>query len=305
MKRLGVLVPIVTPCSRAGEPDADGLKGVCDDMMGAGCDGIFVAGSTGRGPWFTLKEKAAACRVIADHLDSTTPFFAGCMATGLGGMLENARALSDAGARGAVLTAPGYYGYNQQEIEAIFLKFADSSPLPVMIYDIPAFAGSKLDTDMLERLARHENIIGFKDSSSDFERFERLTSLLDGVADFYLVQGKEHLIADSLLGGASGMTASLILIDPRPFVALCEAGFAGDTKRTQELQGFVTDVMEVCNESFKRRPEISTIFHLLNHCLKKRGVCDNILLAHEGESPPWIIDQAERTMDICQKAMSK
>ena len=123
---------------------------------------------------------------------------------GLPEMLENTQAMADAGAQGAVLTCPGYFSYNQQEIETIFLKFADISPLPVMIYDIPDFTGSKLEVGMITRLAAHENIVGFKDSSADFERFEELLTILKDVPDFYLIQGKEHIQAASLLAGSPG-----------------------------------------------------------------------------------------------------
>lgn len=50
MKQLGVIVPIVTPCNVSGDPDIEQLKVVCDDMLDAGCHGIFVLGSTRRGP---------------------------------------------------------------------------------------------------------------------------------------------------------------------------------------------------------------------------------------------------------------
>ena len=64
MKDFGVLVPVVTPCSRTGEVDLDGLKAVCTYVLGSGCKGIFVAGSTGRGPWFDLKTKIKICKTV-------------------------------------------------------------------------------------------------------------------------------------------------------------------------------------------------------------------------------------------------
>ena len=50
MKDFGPIVPLVTPCSCAGVPDLIGLQAVCQEMLQVGCKGIFVAGSTGRGP---------------------------------------------------------------------------------------------------------------------------------------------------------------------------------------------------------------------------------------------------------------
>lgn len=304
MKQLGALVPIVTPCSRAGRPDIGALKAVCKYMLEAGCAGIFVGGSTGRGPWFSRKDRARICRAAAEQIGPETPLFAGCMASGLPEMLENARGAADAGARVAVVTGPYYFNYSQQEIEAILLKFADYSPLPVMIYDIPVFAGAKLETKTVGRLARHEKIIGLKDSSADFVSFQELVRNLGNITDFYLIQGKEHLLADSILAGASGMTVSLIHIDPRPFVALYGAASSGNAELAGCLQGHITEVMGLLDESFRRRPETSTLFHFLNCALRRRGVCDNILLGHEGECPGWLAEHASRAMEICQSACS-
>ena len=305
MKKLGVLVPIVTPCSKSSEVNTEELKTVCSDMLKCGCHGIFVAGSTGRGPWFGRDDRAKICQTIAGHMDSDIPLFAGCMAMGLPEMLENARAMADAGARGVVVTSPSYFSYNQQEIEAIFLRFADDSPLPVVVYDIPDFAGAKLDTDMLCRLAKHENIIGFKDSSTDLQRFKDMIAALSDFKDFYLIQGKENIQAVSLLAGGSGMTVSLLHAGPRLFVALCNAAIAGDAELANDLQKSVTGVMNIMVESFKRRPAISSLFHILNHALKIRGVCSNILLEHEGETPAWLAEQAEKMVKICKDAVEK
>lgn len=288
MKELGIVAPIVTPCNRSGEPDLDGVRAVCDDLLGAGIHGIFVAGSTGRGPWFSREHCARICRTVAGHIPSSTPLFAGCMDSGLPGMLENARAMADAGATVAVATAPGYFNYSPQEIETIFTQLADACPLPVMIYDIPGFSGTKLGLGFVLRMARHENVVGFKDSSADFARFEKLLAALAEPSDFWLLQGKENLLADSILAGASGFVVSLLHINAKPFVALYEAARSGNAPMAQQCQARVSVLFEIVNNCFARRPETSTLFHLINAALRQRGVCDNILLEHEGETPDWI-----------------
>ena len=193
MKDLGIVVPMVTPCTRTAEPDLEGFRAVCDYVLGAGCHTIFVGGSSGRGPWFSRADRAKICRAAADHIGEDTPLLAGCMAAGLTDMVTNAQTMADAGAKIAVVTAPGYFDYSQSEIEAIFLKFADASPLPVVVYDIPVFAKVKLDWQMVQRLARHGNIIGFKDSTADFSRFEPPIRLLDETPRIPVVAGQREI----------------------------------------------------------------------------------------------------------------
>ncbi len=128
MKDLGPVVPIVTPCNLNGSMDLDGFRSVCNEMLDAGCKGIFIAGTTGRGPWFSLSERIKLCKAAADRIQGVVPLFAGCTSSGLPGMIENACAMADAGAQIAVATVPTYFHYNQTEIETIYSKFADASP---------------------------------------------------------------------------------------------------------------------------------------------------------------------------------
>ena len=299
LKAFGILVPLVTPCDRKGRIDKDGLRSVCSDMVQAGCEGIFIMGSTGRGPWYSRDQQAEACRTAADFLRADTPLFAGCMATGLDGMIENARAMADSGARVAVVTAPGYFHYNQAEVHYVFMKFADNSPLPVLIYDIPGFAGIKLQGEVVESLSRHGNIAGLKDSSADMDQFRQLIGALESLPNFYLFQGKEHLLADSIIEGASGFVVSLLHIDPRPFVLLYDAARTGQDPKAQKIQTGITKLLGLIEDCFQRRPETSTLFHILNASLVKRGICPNILLEHEGECPAWIDDTVEEAMELC------
>lgn len=297
-RALGVLAPIVTPCSRSGEPDLDGLRCVCDDMLQAGADAVFVLGSTGRGPWFGLNAGRAVCRAAADHLGPAVPLFAGCMDSGLPRMLERAQAMADSGAQFAVATAPGYFNYSQREIESVFLKFADASRLPVMIYDIPAFTGTKLDMECVLRLARHENVIGFKDSSEDIERFRILTEALADRRQLWLLQGKENLLLESLQAGASGFVVSLLHILPRPFVELYRAVRDADPGKATALQNRVNDLFRLVVGCVKRGPESSTLFHIINGALRRRKVCENVLLEHEGDAPDWLEEAAAKAIQI-------
>jgi dihydrodipicolinate synthase/N-acetylneuraminate lyase len=302
MKDLGPVVPIVTPCHPDGSLDLDGFRSVCNQMLEAGCCGIFVAGTTGRGLWFSLSERQKLCRAAADQTKGIVPLFAGCSSSGLPEMLENASAMADAGAQVAVATVPGYFHYSQSEIETIYLKFADACPLPVMIYDIPEFTNVKLANEMVLRLAQHGNVIGFKDSSADFERFTGLMDALQSFPNFYLMQGKENLIADSLRHGASGFIVSLLHIDPRPFIGVYHAVRAGNDQLADMLQAEINKVIELVRETIERRPESSTLFHMLNYALREKGICNNILLEHDDNAPAWVLENTRQALEICLAA---
>ena len=299
MKELGIVVPIVTPCTRDGQVDLEGLKTVCNDMIQAGCHGIFVLGSTGRGPWFGRDDRVKICSTVAEMIGTKNPLLAGCMAAGLSTMLEHAGMMADSGATIAVATAPMYFQYTGKELETIFLKFADASPLPVIIYDIPDLTGMALEPKLLMKLATHGNIVGFKDSSANYDNFKQLLDTLNTEApDFYLMQGKEHLLKDSLFAGSSGLVVSLLHVNPQPFVGLYNAVQANDTEKADHLQQAITEIMDCIMSCFAKQPATSTLFHFLNTALNDRGINVNIRLEHEGRCPDWIAAKARQALGI-------
>jgi len=298
MKNFGILVPVATPCTRSGEVDSQGLVAVVDEMIAAGAAGVFVMGSTGRGPWFPLSTQKAVCQTVTDHLRSDRPVFAGCMAMGLEDMVAKAKTFADVGAQVAVVTAPPYFAYSQHEVEQIFLAVADRSPIPVLVYDIPKFAGMKLDTSPLMRLADHSNVIGFKDSSADMERFRALCKTFAGRDDFLLFQGKEHILAESLRAGASGFVVSLVHITPRPFADLLHAVRTGDNAKAEDLQRRIAQLMDLTEAATERTGATSTFFHIMNDTLRRRGLCDNILLEHEGDVPDWLPAEVDKMLAL-------
>ena len=303
---MGVVVPVVTPCTLEGQVDYEGLKIVCKDMMDAGCHGIFAAGSTGRGPWWTRKDRMKMCKTIADTIGPDKPLLAGCMGAGLDEMVENAKMMGENGATLAVATAPMYFPYSADEVESIFLKFADSSLLPVIIYDIPELAGVDIDPQLLMKLATHENIVGFKDSIANYDNFKQLLDALNEEnPDFYLMQGKEHLLKDSLVSGASGLVVSLLHVEPGPFVALYNAVGQDDTETADCMQQAITKIMECLKGCFEKKLAFSTLSHFLNVALNERGIDLNIRLGHEGQCHDWIEAKAKEALQIAQTVIAK
>ena len=111
------------------------------------------------------------------------------------------------------------------------------------------------------------------------------------------------MIADSLQLGVSGFIVSMIHLAPRPFTAIYQAVRAGEYARAVTIQESINQAMKLVRGSIERRPESSTLFHVLNYALRQRGVCENVLLDHEGEAPAWLIENARRAYEWCMEAV--
>jgi 4-hydroxy-tetrahydrodipicolinate synthase len=302
MNYFGVLVPIVTPCSPSGDLDLRGVRAVCDDMLGAGSTGLFLMGSTGRGPWFGREDRARLCKAVTDHVGPEVPIFAGCMDNGLAQMVDHAKAAADAGAHFAVVTPPGYFRYEQDEIASILMRFADASPLKVLLYDVPVYTGSQLALETISRLMRHDNVVGMKDSTADEGRLHELMGAIRDAKGVYFLQGREHLLAPTMLSGGSGVVTTFSHFSPRPFVTLCGSALSGGKETAQAVQKEITRLYELVVRCLEKRPGISTLYHMVNISLQKRHVCRNIMLEHEGECPGWLREETARALEIAEEA---
>jgi 4-hydroxy-tetrahydrodipicolinate synthase len=224
------------------------------------------------------------------------------MANGLNEMVEHAKASADAGAHFAVVTSPGYFTYEQSELESILLQFADASPLKVLLYDHPVYTGTKLAIQSIVRLLKHGNIVGMKDSTADADRLHEVLKAVKDVGGVYFLQGREHLLAETMMAGGSGVVTTFSHFAPKPFVSLCGATISGRKELAGAIQTEITRLYQLVVGCLEKRPGISTLYHMVNIALQRRGVCRNILLEHEGECPKWLQEDTRRALELAEEA---
>jgi 4-hydroxy-tetrahydrodipicolinate synthase len=293
------MVPVPTPCSVAGVLHLENLNRLCHDFRDQGCDSLFVLSSTGRGPWFGADERDQIARAAVDAVGKDVPVFVGCQATGMEPMLELARRAEEQGAAGVVVTAPAYFTYSGDELKRIFLTFADRSPLPVLLYDVPMYTQSRFAEEAIFELARHGRILGLKDTSGDQERFARLATRLIDMPDFYLLQGNEQHLMASLDAGGDGVVSTFCALTPEIFVRMHQAWKSGDRPAALRQEARIRQMYELVVECRARRPAISTLFFLVNRVLERRYGSMNILLEHEGDIPADLDEPARRFVELC------
>jgi dihydrodipicolinate synthase/N-acetylneuraminate lyase len=176
------------------------------------------------------------------------------------------------------------------------------SSLPVLLYDVPVYTGTQLAVDSITRLLGHQNVVGLKDSTADAQRLQELLGAIGGIRGAWFLQGKEHLLAESVLSGGSGVITTFSHFAPRAYVALCEAARRGEGDRALAIQRHVTALYHLVTECLARRPAISTLYHMVNHALRRRGICQNILLTHEGPCPDWLKGKANEALELASAA---
>ena len=158
---------MVTPFKRDGSIDYASVEKVANHLVELGNDMLVVSGTTGESPTTTDDEKVELLRVVRGVIGKRAKIIAGTGNNVTAHTIELSRRSADAGADGILIVTPYYSKPTQPAIEAHMRAAADSTDLPVMLYDIPGRAGAPIITDTLLRLSDHPNILAVKDAKGD------------------------------------------------------------------------------------------------------------------------------------------
>ncbi|MFP9193274.1 dihydrodipicolinate synthase family protein [Natronosalvus vescus] len=236
----GITCPIATPFDDAGTIDEGALESLVDALLEGGIDGLFPCGTTGEFASLAPEERRRVVELTVDRVDGEVPVLAGAAATNVAETLAFVETAAALGADAAAVVPPYFHtatdpAGNQQ----FFERVADESPLPLVLYNIPSCTGQPIALETLERVADHEAVVGFKDSSGDFEYF--LDAMRRTPDSFYCLQGFDTLLVPSLRMGADGGINALSNVAPSVYA---EAFETAATERGNELQGAISALFD-------------------------------------------------------------
>ncbi|MGC9405371.1 dihydrodipicolinate synthase family protein [Streptomyces sp. DZ1-3] len=225
----GVIPPVITPLTPAGDVDTGSVRRLSEHLIGAGVHGLFLLGSSGETAYLTDAQRLTALEAAVDAAAGRVPVLAGVIDTTTARVLDRAADAVRAGADALVATAPFYTRTHPVEIAGHFRRIREAAGLPLFAYDIPVAVHTKLPRDLVLELAGDGTLAGLKDSSGDDGSLRRLLVELRPLApDFSVLTGSELTVDGALLAGADGVVPGLGNVDAHGYVRLYEAARAGD-----------------------------------------------------------------------------
>jgi 4-hydroxy-2-oxoglutarate aldolase len=232
----GVFAPVVTPF-RSDEPALDDLRANLRALASTPLAGWFALGSNGEGRSLSWEEQRSVLEVFASETRGRVVMVAaGCESTHE--TIGRAREIGRMGFDFASVITPAYFASHMGDaaLEGHYLRVADGSPVPILIYNAPGFAGGvSLSPAVVARLASHANIAGIKDSAAAGPG--RYLAAVEAGADFAVLAGSVAFFYPSLLLGASGGVLSLANSLPGECVrlhALARDGLHAEARRLHE-----------------------------------------------------------------------
>jgi 4-hydroxy-tetrahydrodipicolinate synthase len=163
-----MMTAMITPMTSDGSVDYEGAARLAEYLVGdMRNDGLVISGTTGESPTTTDAEKDALLRAVIEAVGDRASIVAGVGTNDTAHTCELARQAERAGAAGLLVVTPYYNRPPQSGLLAHFTKVADSTALPVLLYDIPGRTGTPIATETLAALAQHPRIVGVKDAKGD------------------------------------------------------------------------------------------------------------------------------------------
>lgn len=234
----GMYVPVPTPFDDGLAVDCARFAENVRAWSSTSIDGLVICGSNGELPFTTPDERTALTRTARRTLDecgSKMRVVVGTFRHATKDAIECARRAADAGADAALLLPPHYYkGGGMLAARKFYEEVADASPIPIVIYNMPANVGVSLDAATIIVLSHHENIVGIKDTSGDMYQMGYVCRAQN--ENFRALGGTASWLLAALALGASGGTMGVANVFPEACRALMDAFYAGKVREAAELQ---------------------------------------------------------------------
>jgi 4-hydroxy-2-oxoglutarate aldolase len=231
----GIFPPIPTPFDDDGQLDLEALQANIAGWNETGLAGYVALGSNGEAPLLDTDESVAVIRAVRESMAPDMTLIAGTGRESTRDTVLACQVAANHGADAVLVVTPWYYkrAMTGDALRRHFEIVASSSPVPVLLYNVPANTGVNLAAPTVAELAGHPNIAGVKDSSGDIGQLSAI--LRSTPDDFAVMVGNTGALLPGLLLGATGGILALANVAPHQTVALYQAAQSGRLEEARRL----------------------------------------------------------------------
>lgn len=210
----GVVCPMMSPVRENGEIDRVATAALLRHVLAGQVDAVLVAGTTGEFPCLSDRAWSTLVEVALQEIGNAVPAIVNVSHCSLRTAIERARFAAARGAPYVASTPPYYVPLATDDVVAYYHRLADSSSVPLLLYNIPQFTQSDL-TAVLPRLAEHPNICGIKDSSGLYEGVAAIPRRIE--RPFVRLAGTDVLLPAAVAQDLDGVVPGLANLVPGLF----------------------------------------------------------------------------------------
>ncbi|MCA0990250.1 4-hydroxy-tetrahydrodipicolinate synthase [Pseudalkalibacillus hwajinpoensis] len=241
-----VLTAMVTPFDRKGYVDFAKTEQLINYLINNGTDGLVVAGTTGESPTLSSEEKVALFKHSVKAADGRVPIIAGTGSNNTHASIELTKKAEAVGVDAIMIVAPYYSKPGQKGLYEHFKAIAESTKLPVMIYNIPGRSVVNMTADTIVELSKISNIVSVKESSGDLDQITDIITRTE--ASFSVYSGDDGLTLPILSVGGDGVISVASHVLGNEMQQMVSAYESGEVKEAASIHQRILPIM---NELFK------------------------------------------------------
>lgn len=203
-----LLTAMVTPFNADGSVNYEKAADLAEWLINNGSDGLVVAGSTGEAATMSAEEKLELFRVVVNRINKRVPVIAGTGSNNTADSVKMTKMAEAMGVDGALIVGPYYNKPTQEGFYQHFAAVAQSTGLPIIVYNVPGRTASNISPAIVARLAADfENIVAIKEAAGNVVQVAELYSVLP--EEFTIYSGDDGLILPFMSVGATGLISVL------------------------------------------------------------------------------------------------
>jgi 4-hydroxy-2-oxoglutarate aldolase len=234
------MVPATSSFTASGEIDSAAFQRNLDAHLSFGMDGVLVGGSSGESSLLENDDRRQLLALARERVPQEKWLIAGIGSESTRLTIQRANDARDAGANAVLVISPHYFLKRMSEsaLLAHFRAVADASPLPVLLYNMPAYSHIVLSPAFVHEMAQHGNVIGMKDSAGNIPVLQQYLEAQN--EQFKVLTGSGGTVVPALAAGASGAILAIALYAGPAVRKMLDLFRAGDRDAAASLQGTLT-----------------------------------------------------------------
>ena len=234
---------LVTPFTAGGAVDEPAVRRLAARQIAAGVHFLVPCGSTGESPTLSRTEQLRVVEWVVDTAAGRVPVLAGAGGNNTQGVIELVADMRDAGADGILSVTPYYNRPSPEGLYQHYRAIAESTSLPIVVYNVPGRTGCNLDVGTLCRLADILNIVGVKEASADMAQMCEICRAVP--TEFSVLAGDDLFALPLLSVGGAGVISVVSNETPEEMARLVSVALNGDYDTARQLHTRLLPLMQV------------------------------------------------------------
>lgn len=243
VKWTGVYPAVTTKFTKDEALDIYGFLKNTDAQIAAGIDGMILGGSLGESSTLTHEERIELLQATKQHIGNKIPVIVNIAEGSTRSAISLAKKAQDAGADGLMVLPPMMYKSTDDETTEFFKTIAQSTDLPILLYNNPVDYKIEIKIPMLEKLLKLDNIQAIKESTRDISNVTRLRNSFGN--DIKILCGVDTIAMEELIMGADGWVAGLVDAFPAETVAIYRLVKAGRIDEALAIHRWFLPILEL------------------------------------------------------------